>query len=66
MSVMYRKEDVLRAGNYQHWFLNEDYFLWIRMQLAGTVFGNLKENLVNVRVGKDMYAQRGGLEMLLQ
>lgn len=60
MTVLYRKEEVLRAGNYQHWFWNEDYFLWTRIQLAGSVFGNLKENLVNVLVGKDMYARRGG------
>lgn len=60
MTVMFRKEAVLRAGNYQHWLWNEDYFLWIRMQLAGVMFGNLKENLVNVRVSKDMYIRRGG------
>lgn len=60
MTVMLRKEDVLKAGNYQHWHLNEDTYLWLRMAEAGCKFANLPETLVNVRVGKDMYARRGG------
>ena len=60
MTVMFRKFDVLRVGNYQHWHYNEDYYLWIRMMLAGCKFANLPDILVNVRVGKDMYARRGG------
>ena len=60
VTVMFRKSEVLRAGNYQDWFWNEDYYLWIRMMLAGCKFANLPDILVNVRVGKDMYARRGG------
>ena len=60
MAVMFRKSEVLRAGNYQDWFWNEDYYLWIRMMLAGCEFANLPDVLVTVRVGKDMYARRGG------
>ena len=60
VTVMFRKEAVLKAGNYQDWFWNEDYFLWIRMALKKQIFSNLPETLVNVRVGKDMYARRGG------
>lgn len=60
MTVMLRKEDVLKAGNYQHWHLNEDTYLWLKMAEAGCKFANLPETLVNVRVGKDMYARRGG------
>lgn len=60
VTVMFRKSEVLRAGNYQDWFWNEDYYLWIRMLLAGCKFANLSDTLVNVRVGKDMYARRGG------
>lgn len=60
MSVMFRKSEVLRVGNYQDWFWNEDYYLWIRMLLGGCKFANLPDVLVNVRVGKDMYARRGG------
>ena len=60
VTVMFRKSEVLRVGNYQDWFWNEDYYLWIRMMLAGCKFANLPDVLVNVRVGKDMYARRGG------
>lgn len=60
MTVMFRKSEVLRVGSYQDWFWNEDYYLWIRMMLADCKFANLPDALVNVRVGKDMYARRGG------
>lgn len=60
MTVMFRKSDVLQAGSYQDWFWNEDYYLWIRMALNGQEFANVPETLVHVRVGKDMYARRGG------
>lgn len=59
MTVMFRKADVLAVGNYQDWHYNEDYYLWIRMAKAGFRFANLPDTLVNVRVGKDMYARRG-------
>lgn len=62
MTVALRRPEVLRAGNYQPWFWNEDYYLWIRMMLVGCKFANLPETLVHVRVGKDMYARRGGIK----
>lgn len=62
MTVMYKRSEVLKAGNYLDWYWNEDYYLWIRMMLAGCKFANLEENLVNVRVGKDMYARRGSMK----
>lgn len=62
VTVMYKRSEVLKAGNYQDWYCNEDYFLWIRMMIAGCKFANLEENLVNVRVGRDMYARRGSLK----
>ena len=60
MTVMFKKGEVLKAGNYQELHYNEDYLLWIRMTEAGCKFANLQEVLVDVRVGKDMYARRGG------
>lgn len=62
MTVMFKKSSVLKSGNYQHWFWNEDYYLWIRMLLNNCKFGNISNVLVNVRVGKDMYARRGGIK----
>lgn len=62
MTVMFKKSEVLKAGNYQDWHYNEDYYLWLRMMKQGCKFKNLEDPLVNVRVGKDMYARRGGLK----
>jgi len=60
MTVMFRKSEVEDAGGYQDWYSNEDYYLWVRMMIAGKKFGNLPSCLVSVRVGKEMYERRGG------
>lgn len=60
VTVMFRKEAILKAGNYQDWFWNEDYYLWVRMMSAGCKFANLPNVLVNVRSGSDQYSRRGG------
>lgn len=62
MTVMFKKDAVLKAGNYQDFFYNEDYFLWVRMQLGGCVFANTGTVLCNVRVGREMYKRRGGIK----
>lgn len=62
VTVMFRKDAVLKSGNYQDWFWNEDYYLWVRMWLNGCKFGNLDSVLVNVRSGADQYARRGGMK----
>lgn len=61
VTVMLKKSCVQAAGGYIDWFCNEDYYLWIRMYLAGMEFANIPQVLVNVRVGKEMYQRRGGL-----
>lgn len=60
VTVMFRKEAVIKAGNYQDWFWNEDYYLWVRMMKAGCTFANIPDIVVNVRSGVDQYARRGG------
>lgn len=60
VTVMFRKEAVLKAGNYQDWFWNEDYYLWVRMMKAGCKFANIPDVAVNVRSGANQYARRGG------
>ena len=60
VTVMFRKEAVLKVGNYQDWFWNEDYYLWVRMMKAGCKFANIPDVAVNVRSGADQYARRGG------
>ena len=60
VTVVFRKEAVLKAGNYQDWFWNEDYYLWVRMMMNKCVFANIPDVAVNVRSGADQYARRGG------
>lgn len=60
MTVMYRKSAVMDVGNYQPWHLDEDTFLWGRLLKTGYKIANLPDVLVNVRVGEQMYARRGG------
>lgn len=62
VTVMFRKKDVERVGGYIDWYCEEDYYLWLRMYLAGMRFANVPEILVNVRVGKEMYGRRGGMK----
>lgn len=62
VTVMFRKEAVIKTGNYQDWFWNEDYYLWVRMMMAKCKFANVPEVLVNVRSGADQYARRGGMK----
>lgn len=60
VSVMFRKNSIQVAGGYDDWFFNEDYYLWIRMWLNDAKFMNTGTDLVNVRIGKDMFKRRGG------
>ena len=62
VSVMLKKQSIMNVGGYIDWHYNEDYYLWIRMQLNDAVFGNTGTPLVNVRVGEDMYRRRGGIK----
>ncbi len=60
MSVAMRKSALEKAGGYKDCLLYEDYYLWVRMYLAGCKFHNIQENLIKARVGMEMYARRGG------
>lgn len=60
VTVMMRKSHLEQVGGYIDWYCEEDYYLWIRLALAGYKFYNIQENLVDVRVGEEMYQRRGG------
>lgn len=62
MSVMMKKTALLEAGGYLDWYYAEDWYLWIRMYLAGAVFYNIQECLVKIRVNYDSFARRGGFK----
>lgn len=62
VTVMFKKSNVQAVGGFIDWFCEEDYYLWLRMALANMKFANVSDDLVNVRVGKEMYQRRGGVK----
>jgi glycosyltransferase involved in cell wall biosynthesis len=59
-SVIFRKNMVVKAGGYIHFPLFEDYYLWVRMLMAGSMFLNITDSLILMRVSPEMYKRRGG------
>ena len=59
-SLLYKKNEVLKAGNYRKFYLCEDYDLYVRMLRSGCVCYNIQEVLVYMRIGEDFYKRRGG------
>jgi glycosyltransferase involved in cell wall biosynthesis len=65
MTVFFKKEAVLKAGNYDpKYVFAQDYLLWANMIALGCRFANLPRVLVKARAGKDMFKRRGGLRYL--
>jgi len=60
VTVIFKKADLMKAGNYRSDYRQEDYFLWARMMKVGCVFKNIPDIVVNVRSGRDQFARRGG------
>lgn len=61
VTIMARRNAILRAGNYVEIFNQEDYFMWARMAKEGCVFANIPDVLVNVRL-VGVGGRRGGLK----
>ncbi len=59
MSVMMRKDDIIKIGSYRHIPYVEDYELWIRAMINGIKIANIGEVLVHARVGNGMVQRRG-------
>lgn len=60
MTVMFKKNAVLKAGNYKTCPLMEDTYLWVRMIQSGAKCANVDDSLVYARIGHDMFERRGG------
>ena len=66
MTMVLKKEAVIKAGNYRDFLWFEDYDLWVRMLQKGYTAANIPEYLVNVHADKEMFARRGGWQYLKQ
>lgn len=64
MTVIYKKESVLKVGGYTFPRVAEDYHLWVKMLMAGMKFANLPDYLVIVRTGKSFLKRRRGYDYL--
>lgn len=63
-SLLYRKSEVMKAGNYREFYLCEDYDIYIRMLKSGCKCYNIQKPLVYMRIGKDFYKRRGGIKYM--
>lgn len=64
-TVMYKKNSVIKAGNYSEEFnCLEDYYLWVRMAVNNSKFYNIQKSLIYFRVTPETSKRRGGLKML--
>lgn len=59
VTVCMKKAALLKCGGYEELPLLEDYYLWLKMIVAGCCLGNLNEALVYVRIGNGFHAKRG-------
>lgn len=60
-AVMFRKSALQQAGGYRQCPYFEDYDLWVRMLQNGAKGYNIREVILYMRAGQDMYQRRGGL-----
>ena len=65
-TIMYKKRSVIEAGNYKEFYLNEDYYLWIRMLKMGFEAYNIQESLLYFRIDKSTFKRRGGIKYAFQ
>lgn len=63
-SLLYKKSEVINAGNYHDFYLCEDYDLYVRMLKNDCKCYNIQEPLVCMRIGEDFYKRRGGIKYL--
>jgi glycosyltransferase involved in cell wall biosynthesis len=60
-TVMFKKEAIIRAGNYLGYRNYQDYELWVRLIQSGAKCLNIAEPLVTMKVDQDLIGRRGGL-----
>lgn len=64
VTLMFRKEAYFLSGGYRSFRKIEDYDLFHRMVMTGSIFLNLPEIIVKVRASDNQYARRHGVAYL--
>lgn len=63
-AVMFRRADVIAAGNYRDVRYLQDYYLWVDMLIKGYKGHNLQESLVSMRADGNLFKRRSGREYI--
>lgn len=58
VSVCMKRSALEKCGGYENLLLLEDYYLWLKMIVAGCKLENMNESLVYVRVGNGFNSKR--------
>lgn len=67
MTIMFRKQDLIRVGLYPDFYLKEDYALWCLLLSQPWIRPfNIQECLMTVTAGEGMYARRSSLRIFRQ
>lgn len=61
-SVLFKKNSVIKAGNYKPCKSFEDWYLWLRMIRLEMKMENLNDILVHQRVGNNFESRRSGMD----
>ena len=64
-TAILRTKAIREVGNYQTWYGNEDYHLWIRLVAAGFEIRNVADTVLLFRTNPALYGRRGGLRYWL-
>jgi glycosyltransferase involved in cell wall biosynthesis len=59
--LLFKKEAVLRCGNYRPMRFSQDYSIIVHLMLSGSKVYNIQKPLVFMRVANDFYKRRSGL-----
>lgn len=62
-AIMFKKEVVLKAGNYREFYRVEDYDMFARLVASGAECMNVQEFLSYMNIDKDYYRRRGGIKI---
>lgn len=63
-SVLFKKSLLIKCGNYEDYFLAEDFAIFVNLLRIGAKGYNIQKTLVSMRVSKDFYNRRGGFRYL--
>ena len=61
-SLLYKKDAVLRCGNYRPLRFSQDYCIIVQLMMAGSKAYNIQEPLTFMRVTNDFYKRRSGMK----